>query len=109
MLNFTINFDRPWFLLLLIPAVLLSLIPYLPVQNAPYVTKLVVLHFVFTLMNFFHNSFIGVNGLVAYMTPNSQERQKLYSIVPIITGFAPSIINSKAREKLSPERIRVCN
>ncbi len=59
----------------------------------PYVTKLTVLHFAFTMMNFFYNSFIGVNGLVAYMTPNSQERQKLYSIVPIITGFAPSIIN----------------
>lgn len=85
---------KPMVLICVIPAMLLlSLIPYLPVQNAPYVTKLVVLHFVFTLMNFFHNSFIGVNGLVAYMTPNSQERQKLYSIVPIITGFAPSIIN----------------
>lgn len=85
---------KPMVLICAIPAMLiLSLIPYLPVQNAPYVTKLVVLHFVFTLMNFFHNSFIGVNGLVAYMTPNSQERQKLYSIVPIITGFAPSIIN----------------
>ncbi len=85
---------KPMILLCAIPAMLLlSLIPYLPVQNAPYVTKLTVLHFVFTLMNFFHNSFIGVNGLVAYMTPNSQERQKLYSIVPIITGFAPSVIN----------------
>ena len=85
---------KPMILICAIPAMLiLSLIPYLPVQDAPYVTKLVVLHLVFTLMNFFHNSFIGVNGLVAYMTPNSQERQKLYSIVPIITGFAPSIIN----------------
>lgn len=85
---------KPMILSCAIPAMLLlSLIPYLPVQNAPYVTKLTVLHFVFTLMNFFHNSFIGVNGLVAYMTPDSQERQKLYSIVPIITGLAPSIIN----------------
>ena len=75
------------------PMILICCIPYLPVQDAPYVTKLVVLHFVFTLMNFFHNNFIVVNNLVAYMTPNSQERQKLYSIVPIITGFAPSVIN----------------
>lgn len=85
---------KPVILICVLPAMLLlSLIPYLPVQNAPYVTKLVVLHLVFTLMNFFHNNFVGVNGLVAYMTPNSQERQKLYSIVPIITGFAPSVIN----------------
>ena len=28
MFNFTINFERPWFLLLLIPAVVLTLLPY---------------------------------------------------------------------------------
>ena len=85
---------KPFILSCALPsAAILSIIPYLPVQNVPYVTKLVVLHFAFTMMNFFYNSFSGVNGLVAYMTPNSQERQKLYSIVPIITGFAPSIIN----------------
>ena len=28
MFNFSINFERPWFLLLLIPAIALSLIPY---------------------------------------------------------------------------------
>ena len=85
---------KPFILTCALPsAAILCIIPYLPVQNVPYVTKLVVLHFAFTMMNFFYNSFIGVNGLVAYMTPNSQERQKLYSIVPIITGFAPSVIN----------------
>ncbi len=85
---------KPFILICALPsAAILSIIPYLPVREAPYVTKLVVLHFAFTMMNYFYNSFIGVNGLVAYMTPNSQERQKLYSIVPIITGFAPSVIN----------------
>lgn len=85
---------KPFVVICALPsAIILSIIPYLPVQNVPYVTKLVVLHFTFTLMNFFYNSFSGVAGLVAYMTPNSYERQKLYSIVPIITGFAPSIIN----------------
>ncbi len=85
---------KPFILICAIPsAILISVIPYLPLQTLPYMNKLIILHFVFTLMNFFYNSFIGVNGLVAYMTPNSQERQKLYSIVPIITGLAPSIIN----------------
>lgn len=85
---------KPFILSCALPsAAILSIIPYLPVQNVPYVVKLTVLHFAFTMMNYFYNSFIGVNGLVAFMTPNSQERQKLYSIVPIITGFAPSVIN----------------
>lgn len=86
---------KPFIVICALPsALILSLIPYLPVQNVSYVTKLAVLHFAFTMMNFFHNSFVGVNGLVAYMTPNSFERQKLYSIAPIITGLAPSIINA---------------
>lgn len=85
---------KPFIVICALPsAIILSIIPYLPVQNVPYVTKLTVLHFTFTMMNFFYNNFVGVNGLVAYMTPNSYERQKLYSIVPIITGFAPSVIN----------------
>lgn len=85
---------KPFILSCALPsAIILSIIPYLPVQNVAYVVKLTVLHFAFTMMNFFYNNFSGVNGLVAFMTPNSQERQKLYSIVPIITGFAPSVIN----------------
>ncbi len=85
---------KPFVLFSAIPsAIILSVIPYLPVKDAPYVTKLTVLHFAFTMMTYFYNNFIGVTGLVAYMTPNTHERQKLYSIVPIITGFFPSIIN----------------
>ena len=45
-------------------------------------------------MKYFYNSFIGINGLVTFMTPNSQERQRLHSIVPIITGLFPSIISA---------------
>ena len=74
-------------------AILISIIPYLPVQNLPHATKLIILHFAFTLFNFFFNNFNNVGGLISFMTPNSQERQKLYSIVPIITGLFPSIIN----------------
>lgn len=85
---------KPFILICSIPsAVIVSLIPYLPVDGLSYSGKLIVLHFSFTLMNYFYNNFIGVNGMVAFMTPNSQERQKLHSIVPIITGFFPSVIN----------------
>jgi|LSQX01.2.fsa_nt_gb GPH family glycoside/pentoside/hexuronide:cation symporter len=85
---------KPFILLCGIPsAIIMSIIPFLPVQNLSSTNRVIVLHFVFTIMNYFHNSYIGVNGLVTFMTPNSQERQRLHSIVPIITGFAPSVIN----------------
>lgn len=85
---------KPFVLLFGFPsAILMSVIPFLPVQNMTYTTKLVVLHFAFSLMNYFYQSFVNVNGLVTFMTPNSQERQRLYSIVPIVTGFFPSVIN----------------
>lgn len=86
---------KPFIIICAIPsAILISIIPYLPLRgpDVPYVTKLVVLHFAFTLMNYFYNNFINVNGLIQYMTPNTHERQKLYSIVPIITGLPSSII-----------------
>lgn len=85
---------KPFIVICAIPsAILVSIIPFLPVEGLSYSYKLIVLHGAFSLMNYFYNSFIGVNGLVTFMTPNSQERQKLHSIVPIITGLFPSIIN----------------
>lgn len=85
---------KPFIVICALPsAVIVSIIPYLPTDGMGYSQKLIMLHFAFTLMNYFYNSFIGVNGMVAFMTPNSQERQKLHSIVPIITGLFPSIIN----------------
>ena len=85
---------KPFILLCGIPAaIVMSIIPFLPIQHLPSVYKLVILHGAFTIMNFFYNSYVGVNGLVTFMTPNSQERQRLHSIVPIITGLFPSIIS----------------
>ena len=84
---------KPFILLCGIPsALIMSIIPFLPIQHLPSVNKLVILHGAFTFMNFFYNSYVGVNGLVTFMTPNSQERQRLHSLVPIITGLFPSII-----------------
>ena len=73
-------------------AIITSIIPYLPLLEMSYTKRLIVLNFGFSLVLFFYNNFIGVNGLVAFITPNSQERQRLYSIVPIVTGLFPSII-----------------
>lgn len=84
---------KPFILLCGIPcALLISAIPYLPVQNLSYTNKLIILHFAFTLMSYFYNNYTGVNTLVTFMTPNSQERQKLHSIAPIISGFFSSVV-----------------
>ncbi len=86
---------KPFVLLCGVPsAILISAIPFLPVQNLTYTNKLVVLHFAFTLMSYFYNNYVGVNTLVTFMTPNSQERQKLHSIVPIISGFFSSVVGA---------------
>lgn len=85
---------KPILLLSGIPsAVLMSIIPFLPVQNLSYTNKLVILNLAFSLMNYFYQNYINVGGLVTFMTPNSQERQKLFSIVPIISGAFSSIIS----------------
>ena len=86
---------KPFVLLCGIPcALMISAIPYLPVQSMTYTNKLIVLHFAFTLMSYFYNNYTGVNTLVTFMTPNSQERQKLHSIVPIISGFFSSVVGA---------------
>lgn len=85
---------KPFIIICGIPsAILMSVIPFLPIQNLNYTTKLVVLHFSLTVVNWLFNNYVGIQSLVTFITPNSQERQKLYSIVPIITGLVPSIIS----------------
>lgn len=84
---------KPFLVICGIPsAVIISIIPYLPLLDMSYTKRLIILNFAFGLMNFFYQNWINVAGLVTFMTPNSQERQRLYSIVPIITGFFPSVI-----------------
>ena len=74
-------------------AIIMSIIPYLPLLDMSYTKRLIILNLAFSFMNFFYQQWMNVAGMVAFMTPNSQERQRLYSIVPIITGFFPSVIN----------------
>jgi len=85
---------KPFLVICGIPsAIIMSVIPYLPLLDMSYTKRLIVLHFSFTLMNYFYGNLTNLTGLVAFITPNSQERQRLYSIVPIITGLFPSLIN----------------
>lgn len=73
-------------------AIVMSVIPFLPLQGVEYAWKLVILHFAFSLMSTFTGQFCNVQGLVTFMSPNSQERQSMYSIIPIVTGLVPSLI-----------------
>ena len=85
---------KPFLVICGIPsALIMSVIPYLPLLDTSYTNRLIILHFSFSLMSYFYGNLTNVTGLVAFITPNSQERQRLYSIVPIITGLFPSIIN----------------
>lgn len=83
---------KPLILICGIPAaVIMSVIPYLPVQGLSYTAKMVILHFAFTIMNNFYGNFANVPGMINFMTPNSQERQRLISYMPIIAGFFSSV------------------
>lgn len=85
---------KPFLVICGVPsAIIMSVIPYLPLLEMSYTKRLIVLNLAFSLMNYFYQNWINVSGLVTFMTPNSQERQRLYSIAPIITGFFPSVIN----------------
>lgn len=83
---------KPFMMLYGIPiAVLTSVIPFVP-ASLEYTTKLVLLHALFTLRSRF-TALYSDNSLaiVAVITPNSVERQKVYSIGGIAIGLLRSI------------------
>ncbi len=83
---------KPFMLLYGIPvAVLTSLIPFVP-ATLEYTTKLVLLHALFTLRSRFTALYSDNSiAIVAVITPNSVERQKVYSIGGIAIGLLRSI------------------
>ena len=73
---------KPFIIICSIPsAIMMSVIPYIPFTEMSYTKRLIILNFAFSLLNYFVQQWINVTGIVAFMTPNSQERQRLYSIV----------------------------
>lgn len=83
---------KPFMLLYGIPiTIITSLIPFVP-TTLEYTTKLVLLHALFTLRSRF-TALYSDNSLaiVAVISPNSVERQKLYSIGGIAIGLLRSI------------------
>ncbi len=83
---------KPFMMMYGIPiAILTSVIPFVP-ASLEYTTKLVLLHALFTLRSRF-TALYSDNALaiVAVITPNSVERQKVYSIGGIAIGLLRSI------------------
>ncbi len=83
---------KPFMMMYGIPiAILTSVIPFVP-PTLEYTTKLVLLHALFTLRSRF-TALYSDNALaiVAVITPNSVERQKVYSIGGIAIGLLRSI------------------
>lgn len=72
-------------------AALTCLIPFVP-RTLDYTTRLVILHFLFTLRGRFTACYYdNAKTIIAVITPNSVERQKYYSFGAIFLGGLRSI------------------
>lgn len=84
---------KPFIVLYAIPAVVFySFIPWLPYHTMDYTTKLTILHLVFSIAGSVGGAFANPYAMVNFMTQNTHERQRLWSIGPVITGLFRSIL-----------------
>lgn len=83
---------KPFMVIYGIPITLITcVIPFIP-TTLEYTTKLVVLHFLFTLRSRFTALYQdNPKAIIALITPNTVERQKYYSIGGILLGNLRSI------------------
>lgn len=83
---------KPFLMFYGIPiSIITCIIPFIP-TDLSYTTKLVVLHFLFTLRTRFSAIYYdNPKAIVALITPNSDERQKYHSIGAIFLGALRSI------------------
>lgn len=83
---------KPFLVMYGIPVTIITcIIPFVP-TTLEYTTKLVILHFLFTLRTRFSALYQdNPKAIIALITPNTVERQKYYSIGAIFLGFFRSI------------------
>lgn len=85
---------KPFLILYSVPTFLImSIIPYLPVENLPHTYKLVILNLMYSFLGTFSALYGNYQGLIPLMSPNSYERQKIHSYGALPIGFASSIFN----------------
>lgn len=84
---------KPFVVLYAIPAILMySIIPWLPItKEMPYAQRIMILHLLFSFAGNFNGGYQSFYGMVNFMTQNTQERQRVFSIAPIPVGLINSI------------------
>ncbi len=84
---------KPFFLIYALPIyALLCAIPYVNYNAYSYTTKVVILHFLFSLLGTMTADYGASNSIINYITPNSQERQKFFSIAPFFYNLPQSVL-----------------
>lgn len=83
---------KPFMMIYGLPITLLTVVITFIPTTLDYTTKIVLLHFLFTLRARFTSVYCDTpTAIVALITPNMVERQKYYSIGGIFLGFLRSI------------------
>ena len=69
-----------------------TLFTFLPYRDMDYSTKLIWTHLITNLVFMFNGPYSGnVDNMKSLLTPNSEERTKVFSIAPIMLGLGRSI------------------
>ncbi len=84
---------KPHMVLFGIPTLILATIyVFMPYQELTYSTKLIRTHIITNLIFMFNGPYTGNVGTIqGLMTPNSQERTKIFSFMPMLLGLFRSI------------------
>jgi len=99
---------KPFILIYGLPIfVLTSAAAYFP-ANMEYTKKLILLNLIFGLLGTMQSDFMQQDSLIKFISYNTQERQRLYSIVPIfsyilvsfLNAFYPWIINGRQNSQI---------
>ena len=84
---------KPFVLIYSLPIyLLLCAIPYVNYNAFSYSSKVVILHFLFGLLGTMTADYGSTIGMINFITPNSQERQKFFSIAPFFYNLPQTIL-----------------
>lgn len=85
---------KPFVLIYSVPIyILLCVIPYINYDAFGYTGKVVLLHFLFGLLGTMTADYGSAIGMINFITPNSLERQKFFSIAPFFYSLPQSILH----------------
>lgn len=84
---------KPFMVFLGIPTLVFgTMLTFLPYRDMDYSGKLIWVHLITNLVSMFNGAYSGnVDNMKSLLTPNSEERTKIFSIAPIMLGLGRSI------------------